>query len=531
MGTNDSNPLVDAYQNRIGVPSTGDEAYGYWVFVLGVLAGFVGIALVMLSNSPGEPIRGVGIAVAALGLILLLIGPIIRLPLKRGATILSYLGGAIAVVGVGWFFLAFQAGNWSASFANNEVLIIGVYGLGIFGIVLGSVFVPLVTSPREEQMAAEDRAATAEAERDAAIEQAEQRAREAEAEAERAREEAERAANEASERARLAAELEQIEASQSQFELYTDRGGKHRWRLRHQNRNIIADSAQGYSSRQGAQRGISSVRRDAFGASVVDLDKLDADVEVEEVDDAVEGEDAPEFVEEAPSEAEFETYEDEGGEHRWRLRHDNGNILADCGEGYSSPNSRDDGIERVRGYVQSADYLRIDPAAFELFQDKGGKYRWRLLHRNGNILADSGQGYASRQKARQGIDSVQRNVDGDDAEFEVYEDNAGEYRWRLTHQNGNIIADGGEGYASKSGAEDAVDRMIEYAPEAHVLDVGSAAFEIYEDADGKWRWRLRHRNGRILADSGQGYSDRGGAEDGINSVKRNAPNADVTDAE
>jgi uncharacterized protein YegP (UPF0339 family) len=410
-------------------------------------------------------------------------------------------------------------------------LIIGVYGLGTFGIVLRSIFVPLLTSPREEQMAAEDRAATAEAELDAAIEEAEKRAREAEAEAERAREEAERAAAEQSERERLAAELEQIEASQSQFELYTDRGGKHRWRLRHRNRNIIADSSQGYSSRQSAQRGLSAVRRDAFGASVVDLDKLEEGVEVEEVDDAVEGEAAPEFVEEVSSEASFESYEDSGGDHRWRLRHDNGNIIADGGQGYSSADSRDNGIERVQGYVQSADYLRIDPAAFELFQDKGGKYRWRLLHKNGNILADGGQGYASRQKARQGVDSVQRNVDGGNADFEVYEDNAGEYRWRLTHQNGNIIADGGEGYASKSGAEDAVERVTEYAPEAHVLDIGSAAFEIYEDAGEEWRWRLRHRNGRILADSGQGYASRSGAEDGINSVKRNAPNADVTAAE
>ena len=529
MGTSDSNPLVSAYQNRIGVPSTGDEAYGYWVFVLGVVAGFVGIALVMLSQEPGESIRGVGIAVAALGLVLLLIGPIIRLPLKRGATILSYVGGLIALVGVAWFFVAFQAGNWGAAFENSEVTIIGVYGLGVFGIVLGSIFVPLLTSPREEQMAAEQRAATAEAERDAAIEEAEQRAKEAEAEAERAREEAERATAAEGERARLAAELAQIEASQSQFELYTDNGGKHRWRLRHTNQNIIADSAQGYSSRQSAQRGLSAVRRDAFGASVVDLDELEEPVDIEEVDDAVEGDDAPEFVEEATSAADFETYEDKGGDQRWRLRHDNGEIIADCGQGYSSTDSRDTAVERVRAYAQSADYLRIDPAAFELFEDKGGKYRWRLLHKNGNILADSGQGYASRQKARQGIDSVQRNVAEDgNAEFEVYEDNAGEYRWRLTHQNGNIIADCGEGYASESGAKDAVERTTEYAPEAHVLNVGSAAFEIYEDTEGKWRWRLRHRNGQILADSGQGYASRGGAEDGINSVKQNAPNAGVT---
>ena len=49
-------------------------------------------------------------------------------------------------------------------------------------------------------------------------------------------------------------------------------------------------------------------------------------------------------------------------------------------------------------------------ATFELYEDQEGKHRWRLVHRNGNILADSGEGYASRQKARQGIDSVKENA-------------------------------------------------------------------------------------------------------------------------
>jgi uncharacterized protein YegP (UPF0339 family) len=529
MGTASNNPLVSSYQERIGVPSTTDEAYGYWVFVFGVLLGFIGIALVMLSDTPGEAVRGGGIALAATGLVLLIIGPIIRLPLKRTATLLCYLGALISLAGVAWFAYEFLINDaWSASFENNEVLVIGVYGLGILLTTLGSVFVPLLTSPREEQLAAEERAATAEGERDAAIAEAEKRAEEAEQRAREAEAAAEEAASERAERELLAAELERIETSQSQFELYTDAAGKHRWRLRHRNHNIIADSAQGYSSRQNAQKGISSVKRDAFGGAVVDLDKLEESVEVEEVDDAVDGEEAPEFVDEVKSAATFETYEDNAGKHRWRLRHDNGNIIADSGQGYSSASGRDEAVEGVKGYVQAADYLRIEPAAFELFRDAGGKYRWRLLHENGNILADSGQGYSSRQKARQGIDSVQTNVAEDgDAEFEVYEDNAGEHRWRLRHDNGNIIADSGEGYASKSGAEDAVDRVADYAPEAHVLDIGSAAFEIYEDAGGQWRWRLRHRNGNIIADSGQGYASRSGAEEAINGVKQNAPNADV----
>jgi hypothetical protein len=31
MGTAESNPLVEVYSDRIGQPSTADEAFGYWV--------------------------------------------------------------------------------------------------------------------------------------------------------------------------------------------------------------------------------------------------------------------------------------------------------------------------------------------------------------------------------------------------------------------------------------------------------------------------------------------------------------------
>ncbi|MFB6091928.1 MAG: HVO_2922 family protein [Haloquadratum sp.] len=58
-------------------------------------------------------------------------------------------------------------------------------------------------------------------------------------------------------------------------------------------------------------------------------------------------------------------------------------------------------------------------ATFEVFRDKAGQYRWRLVHANGNIIADSGEGYASKQKAKQGIRSVKENApDADVVEAE-----------------------------------------------------------------------------------------------------------------
>ena len=35
-----------------------------------------------------------------------------------------------------------------------------------------------------------------------------------------------------------------------------------------------------------------------------------------------------------------------------------------------------------------------------------------------------------------------------------------------------------------------------------------AHFETYRDAAGDWRWRLRAANGRIVADSAEGYASR-----------------------
>ena len=38
--------------------------------------------------------------------------------------------------------------------------------------------------------------------------------------------------------------------------------------------------------------------------------------------------------------------------------------------------------------------------------------------------------------------------------------------------------------------------------------------EVYQAADG-WRWRIRARNGRIVADSGESYRRREDAERGL----------------
>jgi len=57
------------------------------------------------------------------------------------------------------------------------------------------------------------------------------------------------------------------------------------------------------------------------------------------------------------------------------------------------------------------------------------------------------------------------------ATFEVYEDQAGEWRWRLVHDNGNIIATGGQGYASKERALGGIESVKENVPDASIEEI------------------------------------------------------------
>ena len=68
-------------------------------------------------------------------------------------------------------------------------------------------------------------------------------------------------------------------------------------------------------------------------------------------------------------------------------------------------------------------------------------------------------------------------------------------------------------------------------PEADPIPASLARFQVFRDRADEWRWRLVHRNGNIIATSGEGYTTRRNAEKGMQSVMANAPGAEVTDAD
>ncbi|MCE5292028.1 MAG: YegP family protein [Nocardiaceae bacterium] len=55
-------------------------------------------------------------------------------------------------------------------------------------------------------------------------------------------------------------------------------------------------------------------------------------------------------------------------------------------------------------------------------------------------------------------------------------------------------------------------------------------FELYTDKAGKYRFRLKASNGQVIA-VGEAYESKAAAKNGIESVKKNAPDATVVEVE
>jgi uncharacterized protein YegP (UPF0339 family) len=73
---------------------------------------------------------------------------------------------------------------------------------------------------------------------------------------------------------------------------------------------------------------------------------------------------------------------------------------------------------------------------------------------------------------------------------------------------------------------DAVQSFVSYR-QAKGDDM-AGKFELYKDSGGKFRFRLKAGNGEIIASS-EPYESKASAQNGIQSVKTNAPSAPIDD--
>lgn len=105
---------------------------------------------------------------------------------------------------------------------------------------------------------------------------------------------------------------------------------------------------------------------------------------------------------------------------------------------------------------------------FEIYKDKGGEFRFRLKAANGqNILAS--EGYKAKPSCTNGIESVRKNSQ-DDSKYERMESKSGKPYFNLKASNGQVIGTS-EMYSSSSAMENGIVSVKKNAPIAEIDDL------------------------------------------------------------
>lgn len=117
--------------------------------------------------------------------------------------------------------------------------------------------------------------------------------------------------------------------------------------------------------------------------------------------------------------------------------------------------------------------------------------------------------------------------------FVIKTTKSGDYVFNLKAGNGEVIATS-QSYSTLDACKNGVESVNTNAPVAAIEDQtveGFATeknpkFEIYNDKAGEFRFRMKAKNGQIIA-TGEGYKAKAGCKNGIESIRKNAPEADV----
>ena len=121
---------------------------------------------------------------------------------------------------------------------------------------------------------------------------------------------------------------------------------------------------------------------------------------------------------------------------------------------------------------------------FAYYKTAKGYFNYRLKSFNKITIAVSGgTGYSSLASLKAGVESVRKNatVHVDDLtlkdrkealkfpKFEIFQDKAGEYRFRLYASNGELLCISEDGYASKDSCKKGIQSVAKWAPTADVV--------------------------------------------------------------
>lgn len=219
------------------------------------------------------------------------------------------------------------------------------------------------------------------------------------------------------------------------------------------------------------------------------------------------------------------------GEWTWRLRDDADDIVATKHEPAADEADATAGADRTRTVVGDADIIEFEGADYEVYPAEDS-WHWRLVSADRTVLADSTDAFDEREAAEAAADRVREQalvadlIEFEQAAFQQYESD-GEWRWRLIDEDGRVMTDSGESYEDKAAVTEGMRTLKETAPDAEVLEIETAAFEIYLTDDGQYTWRLIDEGGKLIAEGAEHHPSRTAAREAVDFLTEHVDDATV----
>ncbi|WP_121740960.1 DUF1508 domain-containing protein [Natronorubrum halophilum] len=321
-------------------------------------------------------------------------------------------------------------------------------------------------------------------------------------------------------------------AGEPTYELYQS-GEQWRWRLVDESEHVVARNPSDVTTRNAVEAGTKQFRENALEADIIEIE--DAEYEVYPADDATatgEDDDLPATVDDPAAKPDGGTelaYEaDAGPDWHWRLVTDDREIVAGSTEPHPDAETASDAIRRVREQASEAELIEFEHAAFQVYEADSGEWRWRLIDEDGNVLADSGQEHTSRGEAAEAMMTLKEQapdaelLEIETAAFELFVNEDDEWGWRLIDEAGKLVAEDPATHPTRGAARQAMDRLLEHL-DSNIRTMDRAVFQTYAAAD--WHWRFVLPSGEIVAEDDEAYPTRDELVDSLDDVRESAASA------
>ncbi|OLZ40123.1 hypothetical protein A6E15_03625 [Natrinema saccharevitans] len=326
-------------------------------------------------------------------------------------------------------------------------------------------------------------------------------------------------------------------AGEPTYECY-ESGPEWRYRLVDENEHVVARSPEGTDDRLAVDTWTEQFGDNAADADVVEID--DAEYEVFPAEDVDAGsaastpdDDLPAAIEEPEPAADGGTAVDapdaeDPSPWHWRLVTDDRDVVAASTEPHPDAESATDAIERVRQQASEAELIEFENAAFQVYEADSGEWRWRLIDEDGNVLADSGEEHTSRGEAAEAMMTLKEQapdaelLEIETAAFELFVNEADEWGWRLIDEAGKLVAEDPATHPTRGAARQAMNRLLEHL-DSDVRTMDRAIFQPYATED--WHWRFVLPSGETVAAAGEAHPTRDELVDSLDDVREAAVSA------